>query len=82
MNTTLCILVSAMYVICLVYMLLNFKRDIHIFQQNSYRPERYMRWLKKNFMPAWRLMDVALLFLLLSTLLKPLVTGVIVSFVW
>lgn len=81
MNTTLCILVSAMYVICLVYMLLNFKRDIHIFQQNSYRPERYMRWLKKNFMPAWRLMDVALLFLLLSTLLKPLVTGVIVSIV-
>lgn len=79
MNTTLCILVSAIYVICLVYMLLNFKRDIHIFQQNSYRPERYMRWLKKNFMPAWRLIDVALLFLLLSTLLKTLVAGVVVS---
>lgn len=79
MNTTLFIITTAIYLVCVVYMLLNFKRDIHIFQQNSYRPERYARWLKKNFMPGWRLVDVALLFLMLSTLLKPMIAGVIIA---
>ncbi len=79
MNTTLFIITTAIYLVCVVYMLLNFKRDIHIFQQNSYRPERYARWLKKNFMPGWRLVDVALLFLMLSTLLKPMIAGIIIS---
>lgn len=79
MNTTLFIITTAIYLVCVVYMLLNFKRDIHIFQQNSYRPERYARWLKKNFMPGWRLVDVALLFLMLSTLLKPMIAGIIIA---
>lgn len=79
MNSTLFIITTTIYLVCLVYMVFNFKRDIHIFQQNSYRPERYMRWLKKNLMPAWRLTDVALLFLMLSTLLKPLVAGVVIA---
>lgn len=59
------------YVICSVYMLLNFKRDIHILQQNSYRISRYWRWLGQgNFMNSWRLVDLALAFLLMSTLLN------------
>lgn len=72
----LCIVI---YAVCGIYMLLNFKRDIHIFQQNSYRPERYWRWLRANFMPAWRLVDVALLFLVWAILLKPAVAAVIVA---
>ena len=56
-----------LYVICGAYMLLNFKRDIHAFQLNSYRISRYWRWLRHgNLMPAWRLTDVALIFLLLT----------------
>lgn len=72
----LCIVI---YAIAGIYMLLNFKRDIHIFQQNSYRPERYWRWLKQNFFPAWRLVDVALLFLVWAILLKPAVAAVVVA---
>lgn len=60
------------YAICGIYLLLNFKRDIHMLQQNSYRIERYWRWLEQgNFITAWRLVDIALIFLLLSTLLTP-----------
>ncbi len=57
------------YVICGVYMLYNFKHDIHMLQQNSYRLDRYWRYLKNDMGSAWRLTDVALLFLLFSTLL-------------
>lgn len=81
MTTALMIITVTVFAISTVYMLLNFKRDIHIFQQNSYRPERFMRWLKKNFMPGWRLVDVALLFLLMSTLLKPLLSGIVIAVV-
>lgn len=57
----------ALYIICAIYILLNFKRDIHIFQQNSYRISRYWRWLRSgNLMPAWRLVDLALLMLMLT----------------
>ncbi len=60
------------YVVCGVYMLLNFKHDIHMLQQNSYRLPRYWRYLRKNdITSAWRMTDVALLFLLFSTLLFP-----------
>lgn len=53
-------------------MLLDLKRDIHMLQQNSYRIERYWRWLQNgNFLTGWRMVDVALIFLLLSTLLTP-----------
>lgn len=57
------------FVICGIYMVLNFKHDIHMLQQNSYRLERYWRYLRDNFMDAWRLTDVAMLFLVMSTLL-------------
>lgn len=79
MSTTLIVLSASIYLICLVYMLFNFRRDIHIFQQNSYRPERFMRWMRKHMLPAWRLVDVALLFLMLATLLKPIIAGIVVS---
>lgn len=57
---------------CGIYMLLNFKHDLHMLQQNSYRPERYLKWLRKgDMMSIWRLVDVAMIFLLLSTNLLP-----------
>lgn len=79
MNTTLFILTTAIYLVCIVYMLYNFKRDIHVFQQNSYRPERFMRWMKKNYITPWRLVDIAALFLMMSILLKPLIAGLIIA---
>lgn len=53
-----------------IYMILNFKYDIQMFQQNSYRIPRYWRWLKNNYASAWRLCDVAALLLIFSTLIK------------
>lgn len=59
------------YIVCGCYFLYNFKSDIHILQQNSYRIKRYWRWLEQgNFMPGWRLVDLAMVFLLMSTLLN------------
>lgn len=57
------------YVVCWAYMILNFKHDIHMLQQNSYRLERYWKYLKNDIGSAWRLVDVAMLFLLFATLL-------------
>lgn len=66
------IFLIAVYVICGAYMLLNFKSDIHMLQQNSYRISRYWRWLEHgNFLPARRLVNLAMIFLLMSTLLTP-----------
>lgn len=69
------------YMICGVYMLLNFKYDIQMLQQNSYRTDRYWRWLKGQKFTAWRLTDVALLFLLFSTLLPPIASALIIAIV-
>ena len=55
------------YVICAIYMVLNFKYDMQMFQQYSYRLDRYWKWLKPNIMGAWRLTDVACLLLLFAT---------------
>lgn len=57
------------YIVCGAYMLLNFKFDLQMFQQNSYRIPRYWRWLKRNLASGWRLTDIACLFLLFSVLL-------------
>lgn len=58
------------YSICGIYMVLNFKHDIHMLQQNSYRIPRYWRYLSKNDIgSAWRLVDVAMIFIALSRLL-------------
>lgn len=59
------------YTTCCIYMILNFKYDIQMFQQNSYRISRYYKWLKNNYANAWRLIDLACVFFLLSTLLPP-----------
>ncbi|MCH5238209.1 MAG: UDP-N-acetylmuramoyl-tripeptide--D-alanyl-D-alanine ligase [Muribaculaceae bacterium] len=58
------------YVICGGYLVLNFKHDIHMLQQNSYRIPRYWRYLTKNDIgSSWRLVDVAMLFIACSRLL-------------
>ena len=62
-------------VVTALYVLLNFKYDIQMLQQNSYRLDRYWRWLKPNLINAWRLEDVAMVFLLLATTLLPLVAS-------
>lgn len=77
MNT----LLIAIYIVCGIYMLLNFKHDIQMLQQNSYRTSRFWHWLKGHKMTAWRLVDVALIFLLFSTLLNNVFTSLIIAFV-
>ncbi len=58
------------YCVCVIYMSLNFKYDIQMFQQNSYRLPRYWRWLRRdNIGSTWRLVDVACFFLMFSVLL-------------
>lgn len=62
-------------------MLLNFKHDIHMLQQNSYRIDRYWRWLTKSgdFASASRMANVCVLFLLFSTLLTTGVNAIIAA---
>lgn len=70
------------YSICGIYMLLNFKRDIHAFQLNSYRIPRYWRWLHDgNVMNAWNLTDLALAFLMCSTLLSTGLNALLIALV-
>ncbi len=68
-------------VICGIYMLLNFKHDIHMLQQNSYRIDRYWKWLNRSgdISSATRLVNVGVLFLLFSTLLTPALNAIIVA---
>ncbi|MDE5841326.1 MAG: UDP-N-acetylmuramoyl-tripeptide--D-alanyl-D-alanine ligase, partial [Muribaculaceae bacterium] len=68
-------------VICGIYMLLNFRHDIHMLQQNSYRIDRYWKWLNRSgdISSASRLVNVGVLFLLFSTLLSPAINAVIVA---
>lgn len=56
----------AVFAICTIYMVLNFKYDLQMFQQNSYRIDRYWRWLKPHIGDAWRLVDLACLMLLFA----------------
>lgn len=62
-------------------MLLNFKHDLHMLQQNSYRRERYWRYVMRSgdYSSASRLTDVALLFLLCSTLLNTRISAVLIT---
>lgn len=71
----------AIYVIISVYMVLNFKYDLQMFQQNSYRIPRYWRWLVPNMGSSWRLVDVACLFLMLAVLLYYPLAGFAVALV-
>lgn len=68
------------YSICGIYMVLNFKHDIHMLQQNSYRIPRYWRYLSKNDIgSAWRMVDVAMIFIALSRLLDFRLTILLVA---
>ncbi len=69
------------YVVCGAYMVANLKHDIHMLQQNSYRLPRYWRYLKNDIGSTWRLVDVALLFLVFSTLLDLRLSLLIVAMV-
>lgn len=69
------------YIICGVYLLMNIKHDIHMLQQNSYRVDRYWRWLKNNMMETSRLVDIALLFLICSTLLNSIISTIIITII-
>ena len=57
--------------VCGIYMVLNFKHDIHMLQQNSYRPERYWKWLGGDIASSWRMVDLAMIFLLFASNLLP-----------
>ena len=59
--------------LCGIYMVLNFKHDLHMLQQNSYRPERYWRWLRNSgdLSSVWRMVDLAMIFLLMASNLLP-----------
>lgn len=69
------------YVVCGIYMLLDFKHDLHMLQQNSYRLDRYWRYLKNDMASTWRLTDVAMLFLVFATLLDIRLSLLIVAMV-
>ena len=70
-------LLIVVYSLCGIYMLFNFKHDLHMLQQNSYRISRYWRYIKKyDAGSLWRLSDVAMLFLIFSRLLETSVAAV------
>jgi UDP-N-acetylmuramoyl-tripeptide--D-alanyl-D-alanine ligase len=69
------------FAICGIYMLLNFKYDLQMLQQNSYRISRYWKWQKDHTADMTRLVDIALLFLLFSILLKPRLSAIIIALV-
>ena len=74
------IFLIVVYVICGIYLIMNLRHDIHMLQQNSYRLSRYWRYLRKDDITDMsRLIDVALLFLVFSTLVTPVVASVIVG---
>lgn len=72
-------LLIVIYCLCGIYMLANFKYDIQMLQQNSYRLDRYWRWQKQNLFPAWRIVDIALIFLIFTTLIPFSLAGLIVG---
>lgn len=69
------------YLVCGIYMLLNFKHDIHMLQQNSYRIDRYWKYLRGDMTSSWRLADLAMLFLLFARLLDVRLAMLIVAMV-
>lgn len=62
-------------------MVLNFKYDIQMFQQNSYRIPRYWKWLTRNLGSSWRLVDMACIFMLFSSLIQPTASALIIAIV-
>jgi UDP-N-acetylmuramoyl-tripeptide--D-alanyl-D-alanine ligase len=69
------------YVILGIYVVLNFKYDLQMFQQNSYRLPRYWRWLRSDVGSTWRLVDVASLFLVMAVLLDYRLSALVAALV-
>lgn len=67
------ILTSVVLAIMVLNMCAELKRTLMMLQQNSYRAERYSRWLaeSKDTTSPWRLCGVIILFISLSTLSRP-----------
>lgn len=70
------VLTSIVLLALVVCLLLETSRDLMMYQQNSYRPERYRRWLSesKDSTSIWRLLALVILFISLSTLSHPVVS--------
>ena len=64
-----------------IYLVLDFKHAIQMLQQNSYRIDRYWRYQRDHLADAWVLVDVALLFLLYSTLLNAMASSLVLGIV-
>ncbi|MDE6334585.1 MAG: hypothetical protein K2L77_08070, partial [Muribaculaceae bacterium] len=58
------------------HLLLELKRDLMMFQQNSYRCSRYRGWLNesKDTTSLWRLAGMAIWFIALSSLSHPAIS--------
>lgn len=67
------------YVIIAVYVILDMRHDIQMLQQNSYFLSRFWKWLKNDIASGWRLIDLALIFLVFSTLLTTGINAFIVG---
>ena len=69
------ILSAILTAVAAVYLCLNYKVDLQMMQQNSYRNDRYFRWWKKNsdYCSISRLTDLAVLLLMLSQFHKAFV---------
>lgn len=72
MTYSIIITVIAVIALC-CNICIELKRCLMMFQQNSYRPERYSRWLTQSgdSTSMWRLGGLAILFLSLSTFGRP-----------
>lgn len=76
------IFLISIYLVCGIFLILNFKPDIHMLQQNSYRISRYWRWLEHgNFLPMRKVAVIALIFLALSTLLNPPLRALLIALI-
>lgn len=58
-------------IVYFIALILDIKRDLHIMQLNSYRPERYMRWAKQKYFTGIKSLIVILVLPLLASLLFP-----------
>lgn len=73
------IITAAAFIAIAITLAVELKRDLMMFQQNSYRAERYGRWLSTSgdTTSFWRLGALALFFLALSTLSRPWISMIL-----
>lgn len=60
---------------------LELSRDLMMYQQNSYRPERYRRWLGESgdTTSLWRLLGLVIFFIAISTLSHPYASAALIG---